>query len=295
MVQKLTKFKVRKVSLVPWGANDSPITLTKSADADQLHEIEIFKSAQGDNESMFDDKVRKEDAPPETEEEKKKREEKEAAEKASKSAAAPVKKEDETEEEKKKRLAEEAKKEGESEGQEKKEEAAKSAPAGMSEAIAKAVALEVSKAVASLKEENVTLRKSLGVMTDRQETEEYIKKASTHLPSLGKPDVVGSILRDIAKSDMPQASKVALEKLLSHAEDLTKAAAPLLFKSFGYDGAAHVEESAAAEIDKRARETVKKSADGKMDMATARAEVRKQDPDLAAKERAEEKAARGGA
>ena len=88
--------------MVPWGANDSEISLKKSNDSD---EILIFKSATGatGDISISEFKFKKEDAPP-SEEEKKDEEKKEEAEEsqAEKSAKTSVKKEgEETKEEEK--------------------------------------------------------------------------------------------------------------------------------------------------------------------------------------------------
>ena len=58
MPQKLTKFKVRKVSLVPWGANDAEISFKKSAPGSD--EVLIFKSETGDNSMSKEFKFKKE-------------------------------------------------------------------------------------------------------------------------------------------------------------------------------------------------------------------------------------------
>lgn len=289
MAQNLKKFKVHKVSIVPYGANDETIQLHKSADS----ELVLFKSAayQG-GKSMFD-KFKKDDAPPGemTEEEKKKKEEEEKAkegEKAEKSATSkkPVKKEaeagagEETPEEEKKEEEEKKKKEEES-------KAEKSAPVDIEKMVSQAVA----KALVPYQAENAELRKSLAVETSIRETQEYVQKAATHLPSLGKPSEVGPVILAIEKSNLSTAHKEAIQNLLIRAESLTKAAQPMLFRPMGYDGAAKVADSAAEEIEKLARGLIQKS-DKPLDLASARSQIRKQYPDLARKERDEARTVR---
>lgn len=287
MAQKLKKFSVHKVSIVPYGANDETIQLHKSAGS----EVVLFKSADfqgGKSMSMFD-KVKKEDAPPGemSEEEKKKKEEEEKAKegKAEKSAPKKIKKEEAKAGEGKETPEEEKKEEEEKKAEEKTE---KSAP--MVD-IQKMIDQAVAKAVTPLQEENKLLKADLGVEKSIRETAEYVQKAATFLPSLGKPSEVGPVILAIEKSNLAPEHKEAIQNLLIKAESLTKAAQPMLFRPMGYDGAAKVADSAAGEIDKLAKGLIQKS-DKPMDLAAARSQIRKQYPDLAQREREESRTVR---
>lgn len=285
LAQRLTKFRVRKVSIVPYGANDETVSFKKSADTD---EVLIFKSADldlnkadknlGVNE-MVKDPLKKEGEPPEMteEEKKKKREEEEAAAKAKAGEAAksaPVKKEEMTEEEKKKKEEEEKAK-----GEGPKEEAAKSAP------IMAELRKMVADAIAPIQAENVALKKQLDGEQAIRETREYIAKAASEYPHLGMPAEIGTLLLSLQKSDLPSADKDRISTLLNQANT----GMAYLTKSHGYGGAPLPEKSAAAEINEKAKGLIEKSSDKKMDLAIARTEVRKMHPDLAARERQEEK------
>jgi hypothetical protein len=288
MAQKLKKFQVHKVSIVPYGANDETIQLHKSADS----EVVLFKSADYQGGKLMFDKLKKDDAPPGemSEEEKKKKEEEEKKkeeEKTEKSAPSkknPLKKEAEAGAGKE--TPEEEKKE-EEEKKKEEEKTEKSAPVD----IDKAVSIALAKALAPIQAENAELRKSLAIETSIRETQEYVEKAATYLPSLGKPSEVGPVILAIEKSNLSPTHKEAIQNLLIRAESMTKAAQPMLFKSMGYDGAAKVTDSAAEEINKLAQGLIQKS-EKPLDLAAARSLIRKQYPDLANREREEARTVR---
>lgn len=216
--QKLTKFSVLKVSLVPWGANDEPISFQKSANP---NEFLIFKSKAGDTSMTV---IKKEGE--ETEEEKKKRLEEEEAKKkeAEASKSAPVKKE-ETEEEKKKREEEEAKKKA-GEGSTEKSALFKEFRQEMQADIKKAIA----EATEPIRKENEELRKQISTEQALRETRTYITKASTDLSHLGDSVGIGGLLFSIEKSNLAPADKAKISEIFKQADQ----GAAYLFKAAGY-------------------------------------------------------------
>jgi len=272
LAQKLTKFRVRKVSIVNWGANDEPFTdpIKKSAaDADS---VVIFKSANPGDNSMPDPTKLKKEEPSETEEEKKKKEEEEAAAKAEKSAA--LKKEAEA-------LAGKETEEEEKKEEEKKEEATKSAD------IIALIQKEAGKIVAPILEENANLRKKVGDLTAIHEIREYIQKAADTLPNLGNPAEIGGLLLSIEKSNLSKDDKARLGSILATANE----SSGYLFKSQGYSGrvdTAATDGTLAGEFYRLANEragVIQKSADAPKDQkivkALAEAAISRERPDLA--------------
>ena len=238
MPQQLTNFRVNKVSLVEWGANDEPISFEKSASSG--NEVLIFTSAQtkGDDSMKF-------------------------------------MKEDESSEEKK----DEEKKEEEKKEEEKKE--ASAPPDFISKSAVEAMITKaVSAAVGPLVEKNAALEKSIQMGV-------YVQKAASDMPSLGDPKAVGPILYEIEKSNLPAETKTQVRDLLTRADRLNKEAMPLLRRSIGYNNSALApDESATKQIEKLAKEFITKS--GKpIDLAMARAEIRKLHPELAKAEQDE--------
>jgi hypothetical protein len=271
LAQKLTKFKVRKVSLVSWGANDEEISFSKSDKP--ADEVLIFKSADIDTDIKGDNSMKsilKEgDAPP-TEEEKKKKEEEE----------------EEAEEEKKEEASKSAVVKCE-EGDKKKaeEEANKAAPGEYisKSAVEALITKAVNAAVKPLVDKNTELEKSIQMSA-------YVNKAASELPALGDPNAVGPILFEIEKSAISPETKTQLANLLKRADAMNKAATPLLFKAQGYEHTAQtVPDSASAKMDSLVAARmgeIRKSADiaGKPEnviKAMAVAAVTKENPQLA--------------
>jgi len=272
MPQQLTNFRVNKVSLVEWGANDEPISFEKSASSG--NEVLIFTSAQtkGDDSMKF---MKEDESSEEKKDEEKKEEEKKEEEKKEASAKTRVKKEDESSEEKK----DEEKKEEEKKEEEKKE--ASAPPDFISKSAVEAMITKaVSAAVGPLVEKNAALEKSIQMGV-------YVQKAASDMPSLGDPKAVGPILYEIEKSNLPAETKTQVRDLLTRADRLNKEAMPLLRRSIGYNNSALApDESATKQIEKLAKEFITKS--GKpIDLAMARAEIRKLHPELAKAEQDE--------
>lgn len=265
MAQKLTRFKVRKVSLVSWGANDEQFSkINKSAGSEVL----IFKSANysGDN-SMSDDKkiadggakddIKKEDleavkkqlaeAEAQNVELKKVADEKVALEKQLKEEKDKAAKIEKEATEKKTTLEKQA------------EENAKIAK----DALAKAAELE-----------------------DKMQTAEFIKKAAT-MSALGKPEDVGAILKEISQK-APEAF-AELEPILKSLDERVKQGE--LFAEIGKSSSGPAAGSAEDKLNGIAKSYVEKGMKGGFPEAFTKA--CKENEDLYNQYTAEKRSARG--
>jgi hypothetical protein len=214
MAQKLKKFQVHKVSIVPYGANDETIQLHKSADSD---EVVLFKSADYEIKDKGDISMKsilKEgEAPPSEEKKEEKKEEEEKKEGEEETAkSAPVQKCEEGDKKK---------------AEEKEQETQKSA---LFKEFRSEIKKAVDEAVAPLRQENAVLRKSLDGEQVLRETREYIAKAATELPNLGNAAEVGSLLLAIEKSNLSKEDKGRVQTFLKQADT----GSAYLFKAQGY-------------------------------------------------------------
>jgi hypothetical protein len=265
LAQKLTRFKVRKVSLVSWGANNEEFSnINKSADS----EVILFKSANysGDN-SMSDDKKTVENG---TKDDIKK-EDLEAVKKQLADAEA--------------RNAELKKVADEKVALEKqlKEEKDKAAKIEK-EATEKKTTLE------KQAEENAKIAKDAlakaDELEDKMQTAEFIKKAAT-MPALGKPEDVGAILKEISQKAPDAFAK--LDPILKALDERVKQGD--LFAEIGKSSSGPAAGSAEDKLNGIAKSYVEKGMKGGFPEAFTKA--CRENEDLYNQYTAEKRSARG--